>query len=103
MSALCNRSPARGSGSTGDGRSCTQTLRLTELATRVSPRKYVQPDVRPCGREQLIAEVRRVAWPWVVDGRLRPPIDATFDLADARLAHLRLEAGEHVGKIVLTV
>jgi putative PIG3 family NAD(P)H quinone oxidoreductase len=54
-------------------------------------------------KARLIAEVRRVAWPWVVDGRLRPPIDATFDLADARLAHLRLEAGEHVGKIVLTV
>lgn len=54
-------------------------------------------------KARLIAEVRHLAWPWVVDGRLRPPIDATFDLADARLAHLRLEAGEHVGKIVLTV
>jgi NADPH:quinone reductase len=53
-------------------------------------------------KARLIAEVRRLAWPWVVDGRLSPPIDATFDLADARLAHLRLEAGEHVGKIVLT-
>ncbi|RZK12995.1 MAG: NAD(P)H-quinone oxidoreductase, partial [Hymenobacter sp.] len=34
---------------------------------------------------------------------VRPPVDAVFPLADARLAHLRMEAGEHVGKIVLAV
>jgi NADPH:quinone reductase-like Zn-dependent oxidoreductase len=33
---------------------------------------------------------------------VRPPVEATFPLAQAGLAHLRLEAGEHVGKIVLT-
>ena len=34
---------------------------------------------------------------------IKPVIDATFPLRDARLAHERLEAGKHVGKIVLTV
>ena len=54
-------------------------------------------------KARLIAAVEATAWPWVVSGAVRPPIEATFALADAKLAHLRLEAGEHVGKIVLTV
>lgn len=54
-------------------------------------------------KARLIAAVEATAWPWVVSGAVRPPIDATFPLAETKLAHLRLEAGEHVGKIVLTV
>ena len=52
-------------------------------------------------KARLIAEVRRIAWPWAAAGKVRPPIEATFPLKDAGLAHLRLEAGEHIGKIVL--
>lgn len=33
---------------------------------------------------------------------IKPVIDTTFPLRDARLAHERMEAGEHIGKIVLT-
>ena len=54
-------------------------------------------------KARLIAAVRQKAWPWVLAGQVRPPIDATVPLADAGLAHLRLEAGEHIGKIVLVV
>jgi len=54
-------------------------------------------------KARLIAAVRRTAWPWVEAGQVRPPIEATFPLADAGLAHLRLEAGEHIGKVVLVV
>jgi NADPH2:quinone reductase len=54
-------------------------------------------------KARLIAAVEAVAWPWVAAGAVRPPVEATFPLADAALAHLRLEAGEHVGKVVLTV
>jgi len=54
-------------------------------------------------KARLTAEVLAHAWPWVLDGRVRPPIEATFPLAQAQDAHLRLEAGAHVGKIVLTV
>lgn len=32
---------------------------------------------------------------------IRPIIDSTFPLTDARLAHERLESGKHIGKIVL--
>lgn len=54
-------------------------------------------------KARLIAAAEARAWPWVASGQLRPPIHATYSLQDARLAHLRLEAGEHVGKVVLTV
>lgn len=54
-------------------------------------------------KARLIAAVEAVAWPWVASGAVRPPVEATFPLEQASTAHLRLEAGGHVGKIVLTV
>ena len=54
-------------------------------------------------KARLIAAVEATAWPWVASGAVRPPVEATFPLEQASAAHLRLEAGGHVGKIVLTV
>jgi putative PIG3 family NAD(P)H quinone oxidoreductase len=54
-------------------------------------------------KARLIAAVEATAWPWVASGGVRPPVEATFPLYQASAAHLRLEAGGHVGKIVLTV
>ena len=48
-------------------------------------------------------ELAKTVWPYVEGNRLKPIIDATFPLAEAAAAHARLEAGDHVGKIVLTV
>lgn len=53
-------------------------------------------------KARLTRALEATVWPWVADGRLRPPVDATFPLSDAAGAHRRLEAGAHVGKIVLT-
>jgi putative PIG3 family NAD(P)H quinone oxidoreductase len=50
----------------------------------------------------LVAEeLRREVWPFVESGQLRPVIDRTYPLEQASAAHTRMEAGEHVGKIVL--
>lgn len=53
-------------------------------------------------KARLIAAVEATVWPWVAAGLVRPPVEATFPLEQASAAHLRLEAGDHVGKIVLT-
>jgi putative PIG3 family NAD(P)H quinone oxidoreductase len=54
--------------------------------------------------KSLVAEeIVRSVWPFVESGQLRPVMDRSFPLADAPDAHRRMEAGDHVGKIVLTM
>ncbi|MXO75466.1 zinc-binding dehydrogenase [Altererythrobacter aerius] len=51
----------------------------------------------------LADEIANNAWPLVADGTVRPVMDRTFPLADVSAAHLRMEQGDHIGKIVLAV
>jgi putative PIG3 family NAD(P)H quinone oxidoreductase len=51
----------------------------------------------------LAQEIAANAWPLVEEGKLRPVMDRTFPLREAAAAHAYMEAGEHVGKIVLAV
>jgi NADPH:quinone reductase-like Zn-dependent oxidoreductase len=52
----------------------------------------------------LIADsLARDVWPLFEGGALRPVVDSVFPLSRAADAHRRMEAGEHVGKIVLEV
>ncbi len=51
----------------------------------------------------LADEIARHAWPLFTDGELSPIMDQTFPLAEAAAAHARMEAGAHIGKIVLEV
>jgi putative PIG3 family NAD(P)H quinone oxidoreductase len=48
-------------------------------------------------------EIARTVWPYIEGGRLKPVIDSTFPLDRAAEAHARMEAGDHVGKIVLEI
>jgi NADPH:quinone reductase-like Zn-dependent oxidoreductase len=43
------------------------------------------------------------AYDLVANGKARPVIDEVFPLSEARAAHERMEAGAHLGKIVLTI
>jgi len=51
----------------------------------------------------IAAQLREHVWPVLSAGRCLPMIDQVFDLKDAAKAHARMEAGDHVGKIVLRV
>jgi NADPH2:quinone reductase len=52
---------------------------------------------------ELAHQLRAQVWPLIESGRIRAVIERTFPLAQAADAHRLLEAGEHIGKIVLTV
>ncbi|MGW8190361.1 NAD(P)H-quinone oxidoreductase [Sphingomonas hankookensis] len=54
-------------------------------------------------KEMVADELSRTVWPHVAEGRLRPVMDRTFPLEQAADAHRRMEAGDHVGKIVLAL
>lgn len=57
---------------------------------------------RPDAFKALLAdEIHANVWPLVEEGSLRPVMDRRFPLAEAAAAHRRMEAGEHIGKIVL--
>jgi putative PIG3 family NAD(P)H quinone oxidoreductase len=51
----------------------------------------------------LADEIYANVWPHVIDGRLKPVMDQSFPLTEAAAAHARMQAGAHVGKIVLVV
>jgi putative PIG3 family NAD(P)H quinone oxidoreductase len=54
--------------------------------------------------KSLIADsLARDVWPLFAHGKLRAVVDRTYKLAQAADAHRRMEAGEHVGKIVLEI
>jgi putative PIG3 family NAD(P)H quinone oxidoreductase len=57
----------------------------------------------PDEKARLAAEVERVVWPWIEDGKVRCIIDRAFPLRRAGQAHAYLEAGSHLGKVMLTV
>ena len=54
-------------------------------------------------KARLAAAVEATVWPWVAAGQLRPQIDRTFPLTQAAEAHAYLEAGGHLGKVMLTL
>ncbi len=69
---------------------------LTITGSTLRPRSVEQ-------KGELADELRTNVWPLLDAGRCAPVIDSTFPLADASLAHARMESSVHIGKIVLTV
>jgi putative PIG3 family NAD(P)H quinone oxidoreductase len=70
--------------------------RLTVTGSTLRPRS--------AAFKSLVAdELASSVWPFVEKGQLKPVIHAIFPMADAAEAHRMMEAGEHVGKIVLTM
>lgn len=70
--------------------------RLTLTGSTLRPRSVAF-------KSAVAEEIARIVWPLVAEGKLKPVIDRTFALAEAPDAHRRMEAGDHIGKIVLTM
>ena len=54
-------------------------------------------------KSALCDEIAQNAWPLFTSRELKPVMDEMFPLGDAAAAHARMEAGDHIGKIVLKV
>lgn len=54
-------------------------------------------------KAQIADDLRAQVWPLLDAGRIAPVMDSEFSLAEAAAAHARMEAGAHIGKIVLKV
>ncbi|QGX99516.1 NAD(P)H-quinone oxidoreductase [Roseovarius faecimaris] len=54
-------------------------------------------------KARIAEALRRQVWPLLDAGRVAPVMDSEFALAEAAQAHARMEAGDHIGKIVLKV
>ena len=52
-------------------------------------------------KARIVRGVRERVWPLIDAGAIRPIIDTTMPMADARQAHRRMEASDHLGKILL--
>lgn len=70
--------------------------RLTLTASTLRPLDAVR-------KAAIAAELRATVWPLLDAGRIRPVIHAQVPLEEAGHAHQLMEAGGHIGKIVLTV
>lgn len=68
--------------------------RLTHTGSTLRPRSVPF-------KAEIAAELQEKVWPLIVAGRVKPVMDSKFALADAAAAHARMEAGPHIGKIVL--
>lgn len=70
---------------------------ITSLALRSRPREG------RAGKAAIVGDVRWQLWPRIERGEVRPIVGATFPITEAPDAHRALEAGDVVGKILLTI
>ena len=70
--------------------------RLTVTGSTLRPRPVAF-------KAAIAAQLRERVWPLIGSGAIKPVIYKTYPLAQAAQAHALMEAGAHVGKIVLEV
>jgi len=69
-------------------------LTLTGSTLRARPNQF---------KGALARTIEDKVWPKVIAGEVAPVIDSTFPLSEVVEAHKRMDGGQHIGKIVLTV
>jgi NADPH2:quinone reductase len=69
-------------------------LKITGSTLRSRPRAY---------KSAIVKSLRARIWPHIASGKIRPVVDRRYGLHEVAAAHAALEAGGHVGKILLVV
>ncbi|MCH4815773.1 MAG: zinc-binding dehydrogenase [Saccharolobus sp.] len=72
---------------------------LTPINLRNLYIKYIRVHGTVIGTKKDLKQVTNL----VKEGKIKPVIDSVFNLKDVSVAHKKLEKGERVGKIVLTI
>lgn len=54
-------------------------------------------------KSNLANEAEKFVWPLLSSGTVKPVIDSVLPLSQAAAAHVRMESGAHIGKILLAV
>ncbi|QKT05889.1 NAD(P)H-quinone oxidoreductase [Gordonia sp. X0973] len=62
-----------------------------------------RPTYGPGGKAEVVAKTLELTLPLLSNGTIKPIIDSSFPLADAAAAHDRLDSGDAIGKVLLTV
>lgn len=62
-----------------------------------------RPVIGVGSKAEVVASAREITWPLIDQGRVRPIIDSTYPLAEAADAQARLDSGDAIGKVLLTV
>jgi putative PIG3 family NAD(P)H quinone oxidoreductase len=70
--------------------------RLTVTGSTMRPRSVAE-------KGTIARELQEKVWPLLESGRVKVLVDRVFPLSDAAEAHRYLEAGEHIGKVILRV
>ena len=70
--------------------------RLTVTGSTLRPRDIAF-------KSAVARDLEEKVWPWLASGKIAPIIQASFPLREAAEAHRLMEAGDHIGKIMLTV
>jgi putative PIG3 family NAD(P)H quinone oxidoreductase len=69
--------------------------RITFTGSTLRPRAVAE-------KGAIASSLKKAVWPLVEQGRIRPVIHATYPLVRAADAHRTMEAGAHIGKLILT-
>jgi len=100
------------SAAAADGR-IVQISTLAGATTSVDLRQIMQKRLTLTGstlrnrpvrfKAELARALEETVWPIIKQGRYKPVIDRIFSLEDVVDAHKRIDSGEHIGKIILTM
>lgn len=60
-----------------------------------------RPVAGPGSKGEVVEQVREHVWPLLESGTITPVVQSRYPLAEAAKAHAELEAGGHLGKILL--